>query len=534
MEGRSSMTSMNRWLQNDMSGGENQSVQPDKLADNEMFSMVNILPRTTERGYEVRTGFKSLGSLGSLGSPFMKNTITQRETIFAVENPRTSTGKIRCYGDLTDTADTIYDSKSVDKVWWSDWDGNRFLFSNGSIGLHTMLIDDIDGTNRATAVDDYGEGTSIISSAPAGKYLTQHGGRLFMVGQSGNGSWTTVHCCGSSDSVKPRYNSWSGLGASAGGSFDVTPYGTEATGLASTFGGLVIFKSDRIMLLTYPDASAPWNPVTGAMVETLNDGIGCVSHDSIDVMNDTVYFVGKSRGGKLGVYALGSSSVTPVSENIPEKMKSVLSSASAEIEGKVVDGFYILLARVAGGSGKRAVACLDLTSGAWSSFVTEAFSGITHHSGVGVLLTSPTGLYGYPSNVYNDSGVGIDWELVTKRVLGGSEDADAYWRIAGGRGGSNNIESFDVFVIDDNNIEHELSPVSLNDNDDFDAWDDGTLWTAVDYWTTQPSHSEFFSEIGIRSNGVQLKLSGTTTSLVYLDYLLLGYRDRRKRNWPYE
>lgn len=434
------------------------------------------------------------------------------------------------YSTDGDIIHTYEDEIDFGTVWFVDWDGDRILFSDGNNGLWVYDFDE-----SATRVEDKSNPTP-EANAPSGRYLIQHKGRLFMATESGNGSLSTVAVSGASDSVNKRYESWSGLGASDGGSVDVTPYGTNIVGLAASYEGVLVFKERSIHLWSYPDSSAPWNPLDGAQIDVIFDGLGAVDHDCIVSTETGVYFIGKSDRRKVGLWVVNDGSVSSLSDSVPELLRKAILDGSTRVFAEVFDSFYLVAGFDAQSGETRVFAVYDIESGAWSSFTSPTLT-CCHKSinGEYIIYGDSEGrLFKYPSGVYiDDDGSNIEFTIRTRLHQDSSPSNDVYYRMVRIGGGASRPTDAFVRLIGNSGEAYDVGRVVLR-SEGTDYWeDDGSTWDSDDgtYWGIQFDLDEYMSEADFRiRGGAQLEITGRAVSDAWLNYLALGFRPRRVRN----
>lgn len=534
--------SLTYWFQNDFSGGENTSVPPDSIAENEVVELYNMLPRRDSSGIHCRTAMFNMGVLdGSISSIFKKRkTDGTYNLLTAAVYPGNIVHTLN-YGSNpsqhftvapTDIRPTV-SANGYDSTWFTDWDGDKVLFSDGETGLWVW-----GGSGAATRVMDLAAGSS--QPAPNGKYLIQHNGRLFMASDSPNGSFCTVFCCGSNDSwgvgnANARYESWSGLSQDSGGSIDVVPYSTKITGLASTFGGIVVFKENSIHLWTYSDAVAPWNATGGAQLDVLYDGIGCISHDSIVNDESGTLFMGIADGSKIGLYRLSGTTVSRLSDNVPLAMRSVLASGGHTALGASYDGYYILCAKQISTGNVTTTAIYDMVNHSWATFGATDVTAIYRNLADPYIMfgASDGTIYKYPSTSYTENGSPLLFRITTRRNLGDSPASDVYYRLARVNGGAGTSTILHTRLIGDSGQQFALPDIRLTSGAT-DVWEVNPTdtWLAIptDIWPYYYTIAEYQTEAGWRSKGAQLEVSGYATADTYIDYVALGYRQRTVLN----
>jgi hypothetical protein len=532
---------MKYWFQNDFSGGENSAVQSDSIGDGQVAELYNMLPRRTADGVHARTALTTLTTAPSKVRAIFKKKLTDGtvHTIAALEVTGTpNTIKVRNLTTNTDIIASLGNASAFDSMWFVDWDGNKTLMSDGVNGLYVY-----NGTGTATLVYDQTNVATTKPKAtsntyPGGKYLTQHNGRLFMAGYSGNGSFCTVHVCGSDDGTVARYESWSGLSQSNGGSIDVVPYGTKVTGLASSYGGVVIFKENSIHLWSYPDSAAPWDASKGSSVDVLYSGVGCLSHDSIVESDSGVLFMGIAEGRNIGLYGIDGSNVSRLSDAIPRVMKSVLATGTHAAQAEMVDGYYVLSAKNVSTGKIVTTAIYDTTLNSWATFGGTEITCVYKHPGDDYVMFGGVDgtVYRYPSTTYTDpDGLPVFFRITTRRHVEGNSASDVYYRLVRVSGGALTPTTISVRLLGARGENKELPNVDFSSGSS-DLWSDvswdGQVWNAADgsIWEMSYHYDDYTTEADFRTRGAQLEISGYAAADTYVDYLALGYRPRKTLN----
>lgn len=419
---------------------------------------------------------------------------------------------------------------SFGKMYWSDWDGNGLFFTNNDSGVYYY-----DFSGVAALVTDESSSATPKPTIAEGKYITQHKGRLFYARKGDNDSFTTVAVCGSDDSVNPRWKSWSGLTASSGGSVDITPYGTNITGLASSYGGLLVFKEKSISLWSYADSVAPWDASGGASVEQLITGVGCVEHDSIVANNNSIYFLGRTDAGDIGLFKIDGSEVTALSMLVPKQMKRLVLSSQSKVSAETFDNYYMLVARSSESAYNSVVAVYDMEGGSWSTYDTPTVFCLHRSKNDPFILLGGTDgkVMQYPSGRYYDNNSDpIRFKIATRRIVNNDTNHEAYFRMVWISGGAEKPTTITPRLVGAAGESFTLTPVQMTSSD-VALWNDGSYWNDGGTWGVEFTTDEYYTEADFRTRGAILELSGEAASDTYIDTISVGYRPRRVGNAKY-
>lgn len=170
----------------------------------------------------------------------------------------------------------------------------------GVVGANETYIDHIDGQGSKSWVD---YGTKVPSqvfttpsgdttTAPKGKYITEFKSSLLLVDAS---SPSRIWYSAGVD--KPE----SFLISDGGGYVDISKNGEDGdiTGVKVFQNKAIIFKERSIWSLDFTESTLP-------SIQTISRGMGCVSHWSIQNVENDLFFVGAKPGGGAAIYVLGN------------------------------------------------------------------------------------------------------------------------------------------------------------------------------------------------------------------------------------
>jgi hypothetical protein len=349
---------------------------------------------------------------------------------------------------LTKTYANSDERERVRSIHWVQVNNRWILFTDGVSGIYEW-----DSTvNAPTQVKDYvpylddNNGGSGITAAecpyaPIATYMVEHRGRIFLANP-----WNSkVYYSGVRtdldivvNAVERPLRPWelwnvsmdmSRTNPGYGGSMLIGDRKYNTTGLASTEAGLLVFKEREILLWEYPDTAAPHEVENGASITTIIEGIGGVSHESISVDGNVIYFLGQNTWKDFGLYRLVGGEITELSYNIPQTMHSMSTMDLTENppftvihDGYVYVGVDAGIIDSDGDHHSSIVLAFDIANGCFVEMTSPPVTCADILPSLGsVLMPSDYGrIYQFPSDVYvdeyPDGDEEIEFALHTKSI----------------------------------------------------------------------------------------------------------------------
>ena len=283
--------------------------------------------RTTQKGgvTDANVGVNLLGA-------HVSTDLAGAKTYFSWNATKFHTG----YTNLVETAPSTTNTISAGNWTAATLNDRTYFFQ---LGYKPLVYTNESTAGEFKSVDTF---TGNDGTAPLANIAMSAYGRLWAADTGGNK--TTVYFSDLLDGSK-----W---GSGSAGSINIV--GTFAknsdiiTGLAAHNGFLVIFCKNSIMVFKDTDAfSGSFDVTTITLVETI-DGIGCLSHKSIQNVGDDVLFLSAT-----GIRSLGrtiqekSQPLNNVSKNIRDDLMTLVENESdtSKIEAVYcpIFAFYLLL-----------------------------------------------------------------------------------------------------------------------------------------------------------------------------------------------
>lgn len=515
------------WEQDDFSGGENTSVQPWQVGENEVCLIENMLPSRNDNTLNIRSGVRNIAKFDGVGDilfPFVMRTTAKVDYVLGFN--RTQSGYALCrYAAIGRNSAplTLGVFSTINDASWTQWDRNSCILASPDIGLYVVNVI----TGSISRIYDYADGTTVVRSGPRGVYPVVHKGRLVVASYSDNGSLSTISYSSSRDDIPGagRHFRWSGTTASSGGSFDIPPYSSDIVGLCSTGPGLLVFKEDGVYLHTYPDVAAPWNAADGAMVDVVMTGIRCIAHKSIVVSNDVVYFLA-SDGESICLYSYSSGQLQRISAQSPLIMRGVIPSG---VSAAIVDGYYIFVAKDRS-SGKHAlIAGCDTTSGAWFRFNGIEANAICPAPDDRAIVAMNGAIGIYPSGDYYDiDGKDIEFKVKFRMLLPERNVFDSYYRSAlvdvdSNSGFDMTMSTTDVYG-NTEDVDTEIVPI---DNTHVWGASNPLRWGSA-RWVSMKKSRGIEYAIDSRMRGCSVTVSGKTNGMLNIKSISVKFRRIRQ------
>ena len=288
------------------------------------------------KGWIYRTTQKN-GSTGANVGVNLLGTHVSIDLAGAKENFSWSANKFyKGYANLVETTPSTSNSISEGNWTAASLNDRTYFFQ---LAHKPLVYTNETGSGVFKSVDTH---TGYTGTAPQAEIVISAYGRLWAAVTMNNK--TTVHFSDLLDG-----NKW---GSGSAGSMNIV--GTFAknsdviTGLAAHNGFLVIFCKNSIMVFKDTDAfSGSFDVTTMTLVETI-DGIGCLSHKSIQNIGDDVLFLSAT-----GIRSLGrtiqekSQPISNVSKNVRDDLIALVQNEAdtSKIEAVYcpVFAFYLLL-----------------------------------------------------------------------------------------------------------------------------------------------------------------------------------------------
>lgn len=123
----------------DFTGGMNDALPPDMLAENQLQEVTNFVPLEGSTQLVLRRGIDK-GAIdfgGEIRSLFFKKK-TSGDTIVYASVVNGDDLVVKALDGTTLTTVHTFTSTQAEKVWFCNWDGNRLFFSDGYGGLWTL------------------------------------------------------------------------------------------------------------------------------------------------------------------------------------------------------------------------------------------------------------------------------------------------------------------------------------------------------------------------------------------------------------
>jgi len=427
--------------QDDFTGGVNDRLTMDKLAENQCVSIKNLIPSKLGRSLDVRGGVAatSIGIAASrddvLGTFGKKLTNGVEVTIVAYISGAIGhkvlslevvymNGSVLSKTQIDCTAVTLNSSRefatSLEAVWFCDWESDRFFFSDDFSGLYTVKLNPATlgvsavaskVMNKNGVSNTVGGTEKQLVAAPAGRHLLQHKGRLWLA------SGSTVYFCGTDDTQtnQARWENWlpyNGVDPAQtniddGNSMIMMPFGKKVTALASTYNGLMVFKENSISMWSYPDGAAPWEVGQGAAIEQLAFSVGCVDSSCMGAKGDAILFLGRNTTGDLGLYTLSGSEVAQMNADIPQRLAKA--SASYVLKGFCLGDFFYVVTDVG------IALAYSLIHDSWFDIESPVVDCPSVSGDVARFVGDGGYMYEYPSG-HTDGAAPVRFDIVTAEL----------------------------------------------------------------------------------------------------------------------
>ncbi|HEX7073342.1 MAG TPA: hypothetical protein VF226_04820 [Hyphomicrobiaceae bacterium] len=261
----------------DLSGGVNRTIHPHLLKDNEVINCRNMVFRTgvpEKRGGSQRYNAVSLGSDPVKGIVRFYRSDGTKRLVIGVGTT------LKVGDDVNGTFSDIATGLTANREWhfeqWKD-----LLFATNAVDP----LKQYDGTTV----------TDVAGSPPRAQFIVQHQNRLFLAGDPANPS--RLYFSELDDHQAWPASNFIDIETSSGA-------GDWITGLASSFGDLVIFKHRSTHLLI-GDRQENW------VRREIFPGIGCVAPRSVTTDGIWTYFLGAD-----GIYRMRGTTLEHLSHKV--------------------------------------------------------------------------------------------------------------------------------------------------------------------------------------------------------------------------
>lgn len=203
--------------------------------------------------------------------------------------------------------------------------------------------------------------------------------------------------------------------------------GDTITGLARYQDRVIIFKSKSIYQLTFDDAAQP-------VIDLITGSTGCVSHKSIDNVENDLYFLSREGIRVFGQEAeyFTALRTSVISGRIQNTIDGINPTYFAKSNAHYFDNKFFLAIPTTSSAVTRTLV-YDRRFQAWSiwdNFNANAFLQYTDNNNIAYLYflgDGDTKLYRWTPGTYNDNGTAINAYLVSKAFDMNNPDITKYW-----------------------------------------------------------------------------------------------------------